>query len=159
MNSFFSMAKKRLALLDEAHSWMGTPFMPNAAIKGAGVSCQKLVGAIYIAAGVWPADFNVPDGAMDWGNAHKDSLITGSMDEEVKSGRFVEVLDSTAVPGDLVGFKIGGCLHHLGIVLTTSGSFIHCLRGPGVMISELRDATYLKRIEKIWRPLDREATE
>ena len=152
MNTYFSTQARRQLLADEAEKWRGTPFMPNACIKGSGVSCQKLVGALYIATGVWPATFEIPDGPMDWSNAHEDSLITKAMVDEVASGRFSEVLDSQAAPGDLIGFKLGGCLHHLGVVLTSSGLFIHCLRGPGVMFSELRDATYLRRIEKIWRP-------
>ncbi len=154
MNPYFSAQQRRHQLQVEAESWRGTPFMPNAAVKGAGVSCQMLVGALYIAAGVWPADFKIPAGPMDWGNAHEDSLITAAMAAEIKCGRFEEVLDSSAAPGDLIGFKLGGCIHHLGVVLTSSGAFIHCIRGPGVIYSELRDATYLKRIEKIWRPVE-----
>ena len=152
MNTYFTSQSRRQLLQHEAEKWRGTPFMPNACIKGAGVSCQKLVGALYIATGVWPADFNIPDGEMDWGHAHKESLIVGPMAAEVQAGRFVEVLDSCAMPGDLIGFQLGGCIHHLGVVLASSGLFVHCLRGPGVLFSELRDATYLRRIEKIWRP-------
>jgi hypothetical protein len=155
MNTYFTSQSRRQLLADEAEKWRGTPFMPNGCIKGAGVSCQKLVGALYIATGVWPEDLKVPDGPMGWSNAHEDSLITAVMEGEVKAGRFADVSDfSEVMPGDLVGFKLGGCLHHLGVTLTTSGMFVHCIRGPGVMFSELRDATYLKRIEKIWRPLE-----
>jgi hypothetical protein len=153
MNSFFSSQQKRRQLQLEAESWRGTPFMPNAAIKAAGVSCQKLIGALYVATGVWPAEFKIPDGPMDWSNAHEDSLIVAAMKSEVENGRFAEILDSSAAPGDLIGFRLGGCLHHLGLVFTSSGTFIHCIRGTGTIFSELRDATYLKRIEKIWRPL------
>jgi len=53
----------------------------------------------------------------------------------------------------MVGFKIGGCVHHCGVVVDKAGRFIHCLRGRGAQYSHLRDASYLKRIERIWRPV------
>lgn len=153
MNYYFSAQSRRLQLVNEASTWIGTPFHDNAGVKGAGVSCQKLIGALYIHTGVWPEGFEIPDGPMNWSNAHEDSLITAAMEKEITDGRFMEVLDSAAIPGDLVGFKIGGCLHHLGLVLASSGMFIHCLRNMGTRYNELRDATYLSRIQKIWRPL------
>ena len=55
-------------------------------------------------------------------------------------------------PGDLVGFKVGGCINHLGIVLRGK-RFVHCWLGRGVIISRLDDATFAKRISRIWRPL------
>lgn len=152
MNSFFSTQARRAAIATEAATWLGTPFMPNAAVKGAGVSCQKLVGEIYLAMGVWPAGFAIPEWPLDFGDPILAKAMCDWMDGQ--KDRFEDVSElSVTIPGDMVGFRIGPDLKHLGIVLTSSGSFIHCLRGPGVMMSELRDATYLKRIEKIWRPI------
>lgn len=131
-----------------AQSWLGTPFVPNAAVKGAGVSCQKLVGAIYIEAGVLPAGFTIPDGEMSWGRANTFSKIE---DVVQRSGRFTAV--EAWSPGDLVGFKFGGCVHHLGIVLNAAGDFIHVLRNQGAEICNLNDAGYFSRVEKIWRPI------
>ena len=58
-----------------------------------------------------------------------------------------------ARPGDLLGFKIGGCVNHVGVLITSEGKFVHCLRGPGVLFSNLKDASYQSRLEKVWRPL------
>ena len=139
----------RIEKLNEvARSWVGTPFMPNAAVKGAGVSCQKLVGAIYIEAGVLPVGFEIPDGEMSWGRAHTVSAIEAVVQ---RSGRFVAV--EAWQPGDLIGFKFGGCVHHLGVVLNAAGDFVHVLRNQGVDICNLNDAGYFSRIEKIWRPI------
>ncbi|MBU6409385.1 MAG: hypothetical protein KGR98_03260 [Verrucomicrobia bacterium] len=132
-----------------AESWIGTPFMPNACVKGAGVSCQKLVGAIYIEAGWLPSDFVVPDGPMNWSGARKESLI------EVFLSNFelFSVLKSTdeSAVGDLLGFRIGGCVHHLGVLTDTRGRFVHCMRGFGVRVNNLREATYMRRFSRAWR--------
>ena len=151
MTLYFSTPARQAGLRAVAQSWLGTPFMPNAAVKGSGVSCQKLVGAIYIEAGFLPKNFSVPETAMDWSNAHRDSLMASFMEtlpefETLTPG-------TSAQPGDMVGFKLGGCVHHCGLVVGADGKFIHCLRGHGVMFSSLRDASYLKRATIIWRPI------
>jgi len=44
-------------------------------------------------------------------------------------------------------------VNHCGVLVATDGQFIHCLRGRGVLFSNLRDASYLGRLEKVWRPV------
>ena len=63
------------------------------------------------------------------------------------------VLAQRLLPGDLLGFKIGGCVHHCAIVLDAAGQIIHCLRGSGTVYSSFLDATYLTRLENAWRPI------
>ncbi len=152
MNPFFNTPEKIAALSVVANAWRGTPFMPNAAVKGAGVSCQKLVAAIYIETGVWPADKHIPEGPMDWSHAHKESLVEKFMAEQTE---FVLVPPAQSpAPGDMLGIQIGGCIHHCGLLLTVGGRFIHCMRdGLGVQVGCTRDATYLQRIKKVWRPV------
>ena len=149
MKNYFENAEAVARLQFHALEWLGTPFMPNAAVKGRGVSCQKLVSAIYIETGFFPAGFTAPEGPMDWGNAQKESLIA----RWVAAHPDLFAPATAARPGDLLGLKIGGCIHHCGIVVDTGGQFIHCLRGPGAILSHINDATYLQRIEKIWRPV------
>ena len=149
MKPYFSNPEAVARLQFHALEWLGTPFMPNAAVKGRGVSCQKLVSAIYIETGFFPPTFSAPEGPMNWGTAQTESLI----------GRWVAAhpdlftVATAARPGDLLGFKLGGCIHHCGLVVGVDGKFIHCLRGPGTILSDVNDATYLQRIEKIWRPI------
>ena len=149
MKPYFDTVERILRLETAAASWLGTPFMPHAAVKGAGVCCQKLVGSLYIESGFLPPDFTLPDGPMDWSHAHKDSLIAAFMDARPD---FCGTDLRSVCPGDMLGIRIGGCIHHCGVVLP-GGKFIHCLRGSGVIFSNIRDASYLSRIEKIWRPV------
>jgi hypothetical protein len=151
MNRFFSTPEQIGKLAQIAESWRGTPFMPNGCVKGAGVSCQKLVGAIYIESGFLPEGFEILSGPMDWSNANKESLIGKYMDARPD---FVALpFSGQAAPGDMIGIKLGGCIHHCGLVVDEAGKFIHCFRPAGVVFNNIRDATYMKRIEKIWRPI------
>lgn len=149
---YFNSVERLLKLQSVAESWRGTPFMPNAAIKGAGVSCQKLVSEIFIETGALPKSFSVPDGPMNWSHAHKDSLIEKFMATQTEF--FTEGFNVLAA-GDMIGIQIGGCVHHCGIILNGSGFFIHCLRPHGVLFNNAHDATYLGRIKKIWHPIER----
>jgi cell wall-associated NlpC family hydrolase len=149
---YFNTPEKIAQLQFHAAQWLGTPFMPNAAVKGVGVSCQQLVGAIYKSTDVFPADFEIPEGPMDWSGAHKNSLVAEFMDAQPGFQTLAFNLQ-TFLPGDMLGIKLGGCIHHCGLVVAADGKFIHCLRGSGVVFSSLRDASYLSRIGKIWRPI------
>lgn len=131
-----------------AKSWIGTPFFPHGYIKGHGCSCQTLVTAIYSEAGILPENFRVPEGPLDWSLAQTESLIEKFVDDHLRD-YFVSV-DGPPQAGDLLGFKVGGCIHHLGICLGVE--FVHCLRHSGVILNRLDDATYLQRLQRIWRP-------
>ena len=149
MNDYFNNPAAVAKLQAVANTWFGTKFMPNACIKGGGVSCQMLAGAIYAEVGFLPG-FNAPSGPMSWSNAHKNSRIAAFMDAHPQ----FEALPGPAKyqAGDMVGFKILNCVQHCGIVLTEAGQFIHCFRPNGVQFSQLKDATFMNRLERIWRP-------
>ena len=154
MKPYFDTLEKIERLQYHAGLWLGTPFMPNAALLQHGVSCQKLVGRIYIEAGFLPRDFIIPEGPMDWSAAHRDSLL-----EKFMSARpeFLSVAADVSplkpIAGDMIGIQIGGCVHHFGVVITEDGRFVHCLRSRGVILGNVRDASYFQRIKKIWRPI------
>lgn len=155
MNPFFDTPQKINLLQAIASTWVGTPFMPNAAIKHAGVCCQKLVGSIYIEAGFLPAGFEIPSGPMDWSHANTRSLIAEFVDTQP---RFCSIARETfeaieAQPGDMLGFKIGGCLQHCGILLAADGRFVHCMRPAGILFSNLKEPSFAQRLERIWRPV------
>jgi cell wall-associated NlpC family hydrolase len=149
---FFNTPDRIAKLQFYAGTWIGTPFMPNAAFKGSGVSCQKLVGSILVECGALPKDFAIPEGPMDWAGAHKDSIIAQFLDEHPEHFTVVENKFAPQ-PGDLIGLKIGGCVHHLGLMLAAEGTFIHCLRNNGTTTNNIHDASYWIRIGQVWRPV------
>ncbi len=153
MTPYFHTPERIVVLKRAATSWLGTPFVPNAAVKGAGVSCQKLVGSVLIEAGALPAAFTLPNEPMAWGHAHTDSLLEQFMARHADRFASVELpAYQNALPGDVLGIRFGGCVHHCGLVLS-EGNFVHCLRDRGVIISHLCEPVYLRLIKKIWRPI------
>lgn len=144
-------ASERVAALDaSAASWIGTPFGQNGSIKGAGggVSCQKLAASLFFEAGFLKA-LNVPAAPMNWAQHNRESIIVPFMDAHPS---FSPVpMGEPIIPGDVLGFRIGFCVHHMGVVVTQK-RFVHVWRHAGVLYSLLHDPNYSKRIEKVWRP-------
>ena len=135
-----------------AEGWRGTPFSANACIAGplGGVSCQALAAAIYVEAGILPADVEVPAGRVTRGRFSRESEIEPWVRNRPE---FFEILifDGDPQPGDLLGFKIGLCLNHVGVALP-AGQFVHCLEGVGVLFSSIFDATWASRLAARWEP-------
>jgi cell wall-associated NlpC family hydrolase len=154
MQTWFNTPERIAALEASAKSWIGTPFVANSRVKGSrgGVSCQMLAEQLYIEAG-FPVPFQAPYGPMRWSETHRDSIIEQFLDEQTDIFQALssDLCPLTSVaPGDIVGFKIGGCCHHIGVALER-GRFIHAMRGIGTQIYNLNDPTYEKRISRIWR--------
>lgn len=150
MDGWFNTTSRISKLQEVADSWLGTPFAANSRCKGkrGGVSCQMLAEQIYLECGI-DLPFKAERGSMKWCGVSTSSLI----EKFVDSQRIFYAVDcgwKDAQAGDLVGFSIGGCLHHLGVALG-EGRFIHCMRGNTTTICRLSDPTFTKRVAKIWR--------
>ena len=147
MTSWFNTPERLELLQKSADSWVGTPFVPNGRVKGHGVSCQMLAEAIYQECGLGE-DYRIPAVSMGWSGVHKDSLVLRYLKgvDEFKQLQTTENI----LPGDLLGFKIGSCIHHLGVVVSGT-RFIHSMKGLGTTYKSLDDPTYGNRLAKVWR--------
>lgn len=135
-----------------AEAWRGTPFSANACIAGphGGVSCQALAAAIYVEAGVLPEDVEVPAGRVTRGRFSRESEIEPWVRNRPEFSELL-IFDGDPEPGNLLGFKIGHCLNHLGVAIS-GGQFVHCLEGVGVLFSSISDATWASRLVNRWEP-------
>ncbi len=139
-----------------AREWIGTPFVPHARIKGAGVDCVNLPAAILIEACVIEFVLTGPY-TIDAGRHAATSLLVTWLRQD---GRFEEwPVDEPPDPlsplleGDLLCFRFGhGVAHHLGLVTSPVGDFVHCLRGHGVIESTIDDPTYRNLLTHHFRP-------
>lgn len=131
-------------LIHEAKSWVRTPYHPRASVKGVGVDCVNFVRQTYQSVDL-VGDFQMPDYSMD-GGYHLDHEI---VEPYIIAAGF-HVVENGNRPGDLLAFKIGKIVYHLGIQINEH-IFIHAIRTYGVIESRLQDSTYLKRLHKIYR--------
>lgn len=143
--SWFNSRDRIEALEKAAASWVGTPFGGNSCAKGDGVSCHTLASALYSEAG--RGSFSVPEVPMSHARFSRESLLIRWMDA---SPSFARVTGEPILPGDILGFRIGQCVHHVGVALT-GGRFIHSIEGIGTTISALDDATWASRHGETWR--------
>lgn len=128
----------------ECRSWIGTPYIHQASLKGVGADCLGLVR------GIWRHLYGdepevVPAYSPDWGEANGNETIL-----EAAKRNFVKV-DDEAMPTDLLVFRWrqGVIAKHVGI-FTGNGKFIHAYEGAGVVEANLGNH-WKKRIVGIYR--------
>ncbi len=100
----------RQRVLDEALSWLGTPFHHLQRCKGAGVDCGQFLLGVYHNAGCiphieteyYPRDFHL----------HRNEEWYKTIVEQ-----FAYVIHSLPLPADLVLYKVGRVFSHGGIVV------------------------------------------
>ncbi len=145
MISWFNTEERIENLVTQSCSWLGTPFRANAAIKGYGVCCHLFVAEVFMGIGaVDRQDF--PQADPNHSVSQTKSLIEPFMAD---FPGMVQV-EGPPIPGDILGFKIGGCTHHIAIVLRNK-EMIHAVRRHGVMLNRWDDPMWAKRLTRIWR--------
>ena len=120
----------REAVVQEAESWIGTPFHHAARLKGIGVDCLMLLAEIYERAGV-AAHVEPPFYVPDW-HLHRDAE------------RYLDGLTHYAheipgppqgpgpLPGDIALFRFGRTFSH-GAIVTDWPFLIHAYWNIGVV--------------------------
>ena len=137
--------QQRLAVVQEALCWLGTPYHHQGRVMGAGVDCGMLLAEVFEGAGVLP--HVIPeDYPADW-HLHRDGERMKALVTE--HARPVDA----PLPGDIVLFRYGRCLSHAAIVIEWP-VIIHAFIDAGAVV--LDDATAnqdLKdRLAGFWSP-------
>lgn len=81
------------------------------------------------------------------------SLVEEFMANRPEFLRFAVADVQTVQPGDLLGFRLHRTIHHLGVCVW-DGVFVHAIEGLGVTDSSLEDASWARRLEALWRPIE-----
>lgn len=104
------IAAQRQAVLDEAASWIGTPYHPCARVKGAGADCLTFIAGVYEAAGlIEPVD--LAPYPPDWHLHHdEERYLKGVLDYCVE-------IDADPLPADIALWRFGRCYSHGAIVI------------------------------------------
>jgi cell wall-associated NlpC family hydrolase len=130
--------------VQEALTWLGTPYHHAARIKGAGVDCGMFLAEVYEQAGVMP--HVVPDEyPPDW-HMHQDGERYLALVQE--HARPVDA----PLPGDIVLYRFGRCISHGAIVLAWP-QIIHAYIRLGVVLDEGERNTVLREAQAgFWSP-------
>lgn len=148
MKPFFADNARQELLRQVATSWKGTPFVPHASVKGAGVDCVHLAAQIYVESGHLDT-YQFASYTMDGGHHNALSQVTAWLDA---SPRFIKGV-YPVLAGDLICFRIGKVIHHVGIAVSER-NFVHVTRGGVVSLARIDDTTWLKRLAGVYRPVE-----
>ncbi|TRW96876.1 peptidase [Paracoccus sp. M683] len=125
---------ERIAAL--ARGWLGTPYVHQASVQGAGTDCLGLIR------GVWRALYGaepepVPPYSPDWGEAGRDEVLMAGAIRHL----CVVPDHQPDAPGQVLLFRMrdGAIAKHLGILTATDPqpSFVHAYDRHGVIESPL----------------------
>ncbi|MCM1369476.1 MAG: C40 family peptidase [Candidatus Amulumruptor caecigallinarius] len=123
--------KRQKQIVEEAYTWLGTPYIYAGAEKGKGTDCSGMVMEVY----------QKVTGAKIPRNSAKQAEYCESIDEENVS------------TGDLVFFATGkdkDRISHVGIIVD-SNSFIHASSSKGVVVSDLKNPYYIRTFKMFGR--------
>jgi cell wall-associated NlpC family hydrolase len=104
---------QRLALVQEARSWQGTPYRGWSCLKGIGTDCGQLIYGVYRAVGLVPVTELPTDYSLQVAQHRASSEYV-----DIILRFFREIPESEAQPGDIVAYKIGLAMAHAGIIVT-----------------------------------------
>lgn len=129
------MSDRGAEVLKAARGWLGTPYVHQAARRGAGCDCLGLVRGIWRE--LYGAEPELPPPySMDWAEPQGAELLW-----QAAARHLAEKPRAEAAPGDLLLFRMrgGAVAKHLGIQggLDAAASFVHAYSGRGVVESPL----------------------
>lgn len=118
-------------IVEEAKSWIGTPYHSMARLKGIGVDCGQLLIGVYENVGLI---HNIDTGSytQDWHLHRSEEMYLHWVE------KYCEKVDSLEI-GDILLFKFGRCISHGGIYIGDN-IIIHSYVNLGVIYSEINDA-------------------
>lgn len=135
------------AIVSAARGWIGTPYLHQAATRGAGCDCLGLVRGVWREVlGAEPA--KVPPYTSDWDEAEGAEVLW-----QAAAAHLVPKAPDAMAPGDVILFRMrpGAVAKHLGIVsaIGSATRFIHAYSGHGVVESPL-SAPWARRIVAVF---------
>lgn len=123
---------RRDDVVTAAHGWIGTPYVHQASLKGAGTDCLGLVRGVWREL-VGDEPEVMPPYTPDWAEAlGKETLL------EAARRWLVEVPVGDALPGDMLAFRMG-----LGVpakhcaILSAPDLIVHAYWGRSVVETRL----------------------
>lgn len=119
---------QRQAIVDEALSWVGTPYHGHSCTKGAGADCGQFIIGVYRNCGHFPAGVEVPENyPLQVAQHKKDTRYVNTVLTYMD-----EISEVQVKPGDVVIYKIGLAFTHAAIIVKWPEYVIHAIETHGV---------------------------
>jgi cell wall-associated NlpC family hydrolase len=136
-----TIKQQRQQVVNEALTWLRTPWRHASAVKGAGVDCGRMLIEVYSAVGLiqhyvppyYPQDF-----ALHSSNERFLANIERYAHEVI-----------TPKAGDIAVWKFGKCFSHAAIVLDYP-AIIHAKINVGVLLDEAEQGDLAKRTVRFY---------
>jgi hypothetical protein len=157
--------EQRAAVVTEAKSWLATPFLHGARIKGVGADCETFICEVFAKAGVFTAQ-GIPYVPAQWFLNTKEELylkylsqyateyVAGVAPAPPPAGPAAgqtEPVKAAPQPGDIICVKTRWVYSH-GAIVTVWPKVIHCYP-PFVMESNVfSNPVFLGRELKFFNP-------
>lgn len=130
MNSGRINTGRMNAVVTVARGWIGTPYIHQAATRGAGCDCLGLLRGVWAEVSGAPIE-PVPPYTPDWSEPQGDEQLWRAASERLNRKHREDV-----APGDVLLFRMrhGGVAKHVGLQgnIAPQPSFIHAYQGHGV---------------------------
>lgn len=129
----------RAKIVNEAMTWIGTPFQDCADIKGpnGAVDCAMLLVRVFVDTGKL-APFDPRPYPQRWHLHHSEERFLGWIEDKLGAK-----LVNEARIGDVLVYQWGRCFAH-GAILVNSEEVIHAYGFAGMVIVSRRDEALLK---------------
>jgi NlpC/P60 family putative phage cell wall peptidase len=129
------MTPHQARIITEARGWIGTPYVHQASVRGAGTDCLGLLRGVWRATcGAEPEA--VPAYTPDWAEPDRQEQLWAAAERWL-----CPLAPGQPEPGEVLLFRMraGSIAKHLGIAARAGAepSFIHAYTGHGVIESPL----------------------
>ena len=136
-----SVEDHRLLVRDIARTWLGTPYHHQAAVKGAGVDCARILIEVYAEAGLM-ASYKPERYTKDWYFHRNEEKYLKNIEDHAG----LPIKDNTSIHlwadekyrplmGDMLVWRVGRTFSHGGIV-SNWPNIIHA-SAPSRMVEEV----------------------
>lgn len=121
-----------------AESYIGTPHVNGAKVKGAGIDCGMLLIASLEDAGIIKKDsIKVAPYSNEWHLHHSDEWFLSYVRKYCKKAAVED-----AKPGDFFMYQYGRCISHAGVYIG-DGIIVHAVVDEGVIMSNINEIMFL----------------
>lgn len=136
----------RTKVVEEAISWLGTPYHDMACVKGVGVDCAMLVFGVAKAVGLTEKELkDIPKYSPHMHVFNKSFLL-----DEIEKFGCVPVPLNKAQPGDILLFEYHHTIAHAGIKVSDN-EVVHAVKRPGLVVKVELEGNMLQTLKLAYR--------